>query len=196
MPLLKLWKTLRGRSSEAGTTESTAATDDQRAPKEGRQRGNILRLGGRGPHASLCKQVRKLPAIARVLEIGVGDGSRGAALIRELEKRSHPFTYAVIDRFEQEGGGLTLKRYHQLMRAEGVRPHIFPNQIEAGLGRVSSTLGAVDLVVLGVPRDEWETPNCLAAFRRIASDRTVLLLQSEEEWIRYELGTGQRRVAA
>ena len=92
----------------------------------------------------------KKTAAGSVLEVGVGDGTRAAAVLRTLLKsRPDPaIRYIAIDQFELTDGPVTLKQFHQQIRAIGVKPSLIPMPTVQALTRVAHTFGSVDLVLL------------------------------------------------
>jgi hypothetical protein len=153
-------------------------------------------IGGRGPHGGLCKLVRSLNA-RTILEISVGDGTRAVAVLRALSAGGEQIHYAAIDQFEMSDGPVTLKEFHQSLRAENVRPQFFPGAIAPGLVQVSSTIGAVDLVLIGAESEKWQTAAVLALLPRIIHRRSVVLHLDGDSWNRYEPAAPsvQRRAA-
>jgi hypothetical protein len=191
MPLLKLWNSIRGRSTQSQSADdrpaaaTQAATIDAHvAPKTKRRPG--LGIFGGGPHAALCKLVKPIAATS-LLEISIGDGSRAIAVLETLAKTQENIRYAAIDQFEMAGGELTLKQFHQTMRAENIRPQVFPEAIERGLIRVARTIGAVDLVVIGAPLDEWHKPSILPLLGRVSHANTVIFYLDAETWSRHDV---------
>ena len=114
--LLKLWNSIRGNSSPApskpGHSSKQADRDEpkRKLAKPSKPSRGVLGLGG-GPHSALCKQLKRIQA-ASVLEIGVGDGTRAAAVLQTLQSNSE-IQYIAIDQFEMAGSELTLKHFHQ-----------------------------------------------------------------------------------
>ena len=209
MPLLKIWNSLLGRSknepqlpsgqkatasgekSGASSAGNTPATAKKNTKKSGR---GILGLGSRGPHAALCKQLRGLK-VGTVLDISVGDGTRSMAVLSTLARENPAIRYAAIDQFEMSGGPVTLKEFHQSLRAANVRPQIFPDSIERGLVRVSSTIGAIDLVLIAAEPETWQTPAVLALLPRILHPESLVLCQTDEMWGKYEAAKPAARAA-
>lgn len=207
MPLLQLWNSIRRRSKStteqpARSTRSSADTSSQGATSnrtaEGRKSSRTsgrqskrprlsLFGGGGGPHGTLRKLVEPLQA-ATVLEISVGDGSRAIAILQTLGD-SQQVRYVAIDQFEMSGGEVTLKAFHKTMRSEGIRPHVFPEPIDRGLLRVANTIGPVDLVIISAGADHWQTTQTLSLLTRVTHGETVVLIQDEESWERFELAS-------
>lgn len=192
MPLLKLWNRLRGRRDlpkpsddrepcgPQARTGSSVATNPKSAGR------GILGMGSRRPHAALCKLLRRVQA-KTVLEIGIGDGSRGIAALGTLCERNPQVLYAAIDQFEMAGGPLTLKGFHQALRTAEVRSaKIFPDTIEHGLLRVATTLGPVDLVLIATPPERWQTPVVLALIARVTHRDTVVFYEDGDGWRQFE----------
>jgi hypothetical protein len=156
------------------------------------------------PHAALCKLVR--PIVARtVVEIGVEDGSRAIAVMETLlqNRPAAPVVnvssgdvaradvsndaapavrYIVIDQFEMAGGTTTLKQFHKSLREADVRATVYPETIERGLTRVAHTIGAVDLILISVPTDLWQTVAIESLIKRIAHGSTVVVHRDGSDW--------------
>lgn len=139
----------------------------------------------RGEHAELCRLVIESGACS-VLEIGVGDGSRAAAVMQSLQAVSgeKPLKYAAIDGFEMVGGSLTLKDFHHKLRAAGVRPQVFPSAVAQGLFQFSRTVGFADLVISTAADEVWEAAETRALIVRITRPSSVVLHQSGGRWRR------------
>lgn len=89
--------------------------------------------------------------VGSILEIGVGNGERIAALLhfcRDVVK-SVPVRYAGLDPFESGGAGrLTLKGAHRLLHEYGVKAHLIPGDPKMGVVRVAHTILPSDLIIL------------------------------------------------
>ena len=146
MSLRKLWNSLRGSSVQPDNPSEPRPSKAKTKPVAKR---GILDLVSSGPHAGLCRQIKK-SSIRSVLEIGIGDGSRAQQIINVLEKSDAegPIRYHVIDQFEMAGGSLSLKDYHKQLRNIGVKPNLIPMPTAAGIARFANTVGVVDLVIL------------------------------------------------
>lgn len=198
MPLLKLWNSLLGRRDLPGPRADQAKPKTDVAARTKPASRGILGIGYRGPHGSLCKLLRRVPA-QTVLEIGVGDGSRAIAALQTLSVNNPGIRYAAIDQFELADGPLTLKGFHQALRtAELRRAQIFPETIQRGLLRVATTIGPVDLVLIAVAPDRWQTPAVRALIARVSHANTVVFFEQDDAWNRYEPPTplAQSRRAA
>lgn len=188
MPLLKLWNSIRGRSNPANG-EETAATQAQSAPPSAAKSEPSASRGFglfRGPHAGLCKSLKTVAATS-LLEIGVGDGTRAVAMLETLSKQGQDVRYLALDQFEMAGGDVTLKQFHQSLRAHDIRPQVYPQDIENGLLRIAHTIGTVDLIVIGTNLAEWQTPAVTARLSRVAHKGTVILYLDGEAWRKYTL---------
>ncbi|MFK8111912.1 MAG: hypothetical protein AB8B91_06905 [Rubripirellula sp.] len=179
---MKLWNSIRGRSTP-DVREEPAIAEQPTQPEKAAKRG--FKLFG-GPHAALCKQLKSVQANT-VLEIGVGDGSRAVAVLETLAKAGQDARYLVIDQFEMAGGEVTLMEFHQSLRAAGIRPQVFPQDIANGLVRVSHTIGAVDLIVIGADQANWQNPDISAKLSRVAHNGTVILYFDGEGWQNHTL---------
>jgi len=196
MPLLKLWNLLRGRCRPIEKQQASLTPNRSKEPSRSSSKGPRLSIfGGGGPHSGLRKLVKPLTADT-VLEVSVGDGSRAIEILRTLGNVQE-VRYIAIDQFEMVGGELTLKAFHQALRGEGIRPQVFPEPINRGLARVSHTVGAIDLIVMGLEAGIWQNPETLSLLNRISHRETVILFQDDETWDRFDLqaATEGRRAA-
>ena len=194
MPLLKLWNSIRGRSTKGQTTDQGTATEPQ-ATAKAKPSNRRLGIFGGGPHAGLCKQVKSVRVNA-VLEISVGDGSRALAVLETIKKTNKDVRYVAIDQFEMAGGPITLKQFHQALRSRGFRAQLFPETMERGLSRVAHTIGSVDLVLIGAPREAWQTPQILTLLSRVTHQDSLVLFRDEEDtWKKFATQFSQRRAA-
>lgn len=190
MPLLKLWNSICGRrvptaeQPPAGVVESTAGLPQEK-PNLKSKGPRLTLFGGGGGHSALCKLVKPLQA-KTVLEIGVGDGSQAIALLQALGNSTQT-RYIAIDQFEMAGGEVTLKAFHQSLRAAGIRPQVYPGPIDRGLDRVGNTIGVIDLCVIAVDVVRWQTPETLSLLRRICTPQTVIFYQDDESWERFTM---------
>ena len=212
MPLSKLWNSIRGRSapsnSAAKRDESQAAVrQDRSGPGEGNKKSSGgFSLFGRGRHAGLCKLVNssidslitpaKTSSGLTVLEISVDDGSRAVALLETLAKRRLSIHYVAIDQFELADGGVTLKEFHQKLRAQQIGPQLFPGTISRSLVRVARTVGTVDVVVIAADVESWQKPSILPLISRVSHDKTIVLYRDLETWKRLANNTGCSRQRA
>lgn len=186
MPLLKLWNLLRGRSKPTEKQQDPPTPKRPSTTSRQPSKGPRLRIfGGGGSHGGLSRLVKPLTA-ATVLEISVGDGTRAIEILRTLGNAKE-VRYIAIDQFEMVGGEVTLKAFHKALRAEGIRPQVIPETIDRGLVRVSNTVGAVDLIVVGLEVGIWKTPETLSLLSRVSHSETVLLFEKEEAWDRFDL---------
>ena len=194
MPLLKLWNSFRGRSTKGQSTDQGPVAESKRTTSKtraGRGRG----IFGGGPHAGLCKQIKSVD-VDSILEISVEDGSRALAVLQAVQKRNENARYIAIDQFEMAGGPVTLKQFHQTLRASGFRPQVFPETMERGLIRVAHTIGTVDLVLIAAAPVTWQTPQLLALLSRVTHQETLVLYREEEEtWKKFATQNPQRRAA-
>lgn len=193
MPLLKLWNSIRGRSTQEEAMESRPAVPAKATEPARRPTGRVL-FGG-GPNASLCKLVRSIPA-SSVLEIAVEDGSRALDVLKTLAKTQQDVRYFAIDQFELTPGGVPLKRFHRTLRAEGVRPQLYPGSIDRGLVRIAHTVGTVDLIIVAAPLELWQAPTTVKLIERVSHPETALIYQENDTWRRAEKSAASHRRAA
>ena len=79
-------------------------------------------------------------------ELTLGGAAKQALLVSE-EKQTGQEKYDnyVLATKVADGGEVTLKQFHQTLRAQNIRPQLFPETIDRGLMRVAHTIGTVDL---------------------------------------------------
>ena len=196
MPLLKLWNAIRGRSTKTQPVDQGPASEPQVTTQtKTSNRGNRLAIFGSGPHAGLCKLVKSVSA-SSILEISVDDGSRAVAVLETIKKNNKNIRYLAIDQFEMAGGPVTLKQFHQTLRAKEFRPQLIPETMERGLARVSHTIGTVDLVLIAAPLETWQTPQFLQLLSRVTHQGTMVLYRDEQEtWKELSTPAPMRRAA-
>ncbi len=167
MPLLKLWNAIRGRSAKGQPADQGPASEPQVTTQTTTSpRGSRLGIFTSGPHAGLCKLLKSVSA-SSILEISVEDGSRAVAVLETITKNNKNVRYLAIDQFEMAAGAVTLKQFHQTLRAKEFRPQVIPETMERGLIRVSHTIGTVDLVLIAAPPRDLANAAVLAvAFPR------------------------------
>ena len=118
-------KRTRSRGGRSGKMAQPTTTTGQPEAAAKPAKRSVLDLVCGGPHASLCRLVKKSSATS-VLEIGVEDGTRAAAVLATLTKsRSESeLKYIAVDLFEMGDGPVTLKDFHQQIRATGITPKV------------------------------------------------------------------------
>ena len=100
-------------------------------------------------YRQLCKR-----RVAKILELGLGDGTRALRLLELATYRETPagVSYTGVDLFESraeaDGPGLSLKQAHQLLKPTGARVRLAPGDPYSALARIANELGAVDLVLV------------------------------------------------
>ena len=148
---------------------------------------NLLDMMSRGSHASICRLVKRSGATS-ILEIGVGDGKRALSVTKALIE-SNPGTivrYAAIDMFEMADGPITLKDFNLQLRNQGVQATLVPMEITPGIARVSSTIGVVDLVLIGDNQEDVELTTTTSALKRVSSANTSVFRLVSEKWERLD----------
>lgn len=196
MPLLKLWNSIRGRSTKEQPADQGPASQPQVSTKtKTSNRGNRLGIFRSGPHAGLCKLVKSVSA-SSMLEISVDDGSRALAVLETIKKNNKNVRYLAIDQFEMAGGAVTLKQFHQALRAKEFSPQLIPETVERGLIRVSHTIGTVDLVLIAAPQETWQSPQFLPLLSRVTHQGTMVLYRDEQEtWKKLSSPAPKRQAA-
>ena len=211
MPLKRLFNSILGIPSHPsppkeernrGAAKTTVEPESRRSLKAAKPTTparNLMDMMSRGSQASICRLVKRSGA-ASVLEIGVGNGERAIAVAQSLIE-TNPETsvrYAAIDMFEMAGGSLTLKDFNRKLREQNVQPSLVPMDVVAGLARVSSTLGMMDLVLIAEPKEPIEIETVKVILRRLAHENTAIYQLEEEKWHKIDLygaGSSIRRAA-
>ncbi|QDT01918.1 hypothetical protein K227x_02870 [Rubripirellula lacrimiformis] len=207
-------KTKAKSAPVAVTPQSPVATQVPEAVKPAKpaRRPAFGIFGSSGPHAALCKQIKSLPA-RTILEINVEDGTRAIAVLETLaanlpapapvaDSESEAATtapairYLVIDQFEMAGGQTTLKQFHQTLREAAIRPQVIPEPIDRGLVRVAHTYGAVDLILIATPVDQWQNETIMKLIDRVSHSGTTLMFRDGDAWKSYQQNTAPLRRAA
>lgn len=90
--------------------------------------------------------------VRRILEIGLGDGSRADRLTSVWTNNSSALAleYLVIDPFESadDSAGLLLRNFHRRMRSRAIQARLLPGQPLPVLRQEANRIGHVDLVIL------------------------------------------------
>ena len=96
--------------------------------------------------------------VARILEIGVGQGLRSQRMIAAASRVDGPvdIRLAAIDLFEARpasAAALTLKRAHQILAPSGAEIHLLPGDPYSSLARAANSLTNTDLIVISAELD-------------------------------------------
>jgi hypothetical protein len=95
----------------------------------------------------------------KIVELGVGDGSRAMRMIEVAQRRCQPspIHYVGMDLFEgrpaSNGSVISLKTAHQLLRSTGARVQLVPGNPPDTLIRLANSLGKVDLLIVPAELD-------------------------------------------
>lgn len=214
MPLRKIWNSLCGKSvSEApkakqratersterpSSPSSTPSEKPSKANADASQGRGVLSMARRavglqrGPHAALLRQISKRRP-TRILELGIGNGSRAAAILAEAPEDLE-FTYIVVDQFEMAGGEVTLRDFHAKVSAASAqrRPCVIPEPIASGLETVANRFGYIDLILVS---DSNLLDEATSRLPRVAGDSTCVLVLRGEEWELLDQAAASRRAA-
>lgn len=105
----------------------------------------------------LYRHVRR-ERVRRIVELGVGDGSRAQRLI-SVSRRYHEakeISYAGIDLFEARSDDqmpLPLKHAYKRLMPSGVRLQLVPGDPYSALARSANSLLDTDLLIIGADQD-------------------------------------------
>ncbi len=119
----------------------------------------------------------------RIVEIGVGDGSRAQAMM-SLSLRAEadkPAKYTGIDLFEARDSEnpLSLKQAHTLLRNDNFEVRLVPGDTAAALKRSANELRGTDMIVVSADVD----PQSLDAVRHLLPR---MLHKDSQVWIELE----------
>ncbi len=104
------------------------------------------------PDRALFSALAQRP-LRRILEIGLGDGSRALQIIKLARKRRRgaEVHYIGVDQFELRPRAetrLTLKTAYRLLRAAGARVKLVPGDPLSALARTANSINRVDTVII------------------------------------------------
>ena len=204
MPLLKLWNSLRGQSTNTPETKAEESQNPEKQISSTSAKNHaqpVKRSGkaafgifGSGPHSGLCKQLKPL-SVHSVLEVGVGDGSQAIAVMDTLSRQSESIRYYAVDEFEMTGG-VNLKQFHQKLRNHNIHPQLFPGPVDRGLMKIAHTIGSVDLILVADASVIDNNPAIAGILARISHEGTRVLVARNETWNSIEVFTGDRSYRA
>ncbi len=211
MSLLKLWNSIRGRGNEdaesgavetASAVGSSAETNGHKASPEKAEQasktaGAVSKVAPsakriQGKNAALCNLIKKSIAAddrsLRVLEIGVGDGSRSADVLRTLMsiKPAESIHYSAVDTFEMGDGPISLRDFNRLLRGLGVHPQLFPMPVVIGLTRLAHTVGQVDLILDS--QSFHESADAGRLLSKLSRTGTLWLAERGGRWDQVDVG--------
>lgn len=161
---------------------ATPVTATQPTPAKPAGGRGILSMLSRGEHDGLVKSLVKLKPNS-VLEIGVGDGSRTAALVHALAQSNPSLKYAVIDQFEMVGGDVTLRDFHGRLAGLPIRPAIVPEPATRGIVTVLHRLGLMDVVLIDPSIDEATQAELDLVLGKVSHAGTTVLRQTNGKWV-------------
>ena len=128
-----------------------------------------------------------------ILDMNVQDGSRAVELLEAIvDSNSIPPKYVAIGMFELAGEKLSVRQFHQKVRAAGGQPVVIPMPLVDGLRRLSQTVGAVDLLLLDITEQQLADPVVARLLHRIAPTHSLILRRNAQN--RWE-STSQSRAA-
>lgn len=119
--------------------------------------------------------------VAKILEIGMGDGLRTEAMLAEVLKH-RPATDVLffgIDLFEmrREGVRLPLKQAFSLTRATGVKTKLVPGDIARGVRQLVCQVPAADLVVISAEQSPEQVAETWPHLVHLLHAETAIFLE-------------------
>jgi hypothetical protein len=126
--------------------------------------------------------------VLSVLDTQPGDGARAVEILEALVCVSNPMPkYAAIGSFELATGGLSVLKFHRMIRAAGGHAVPIPGGLTDGLRHLSQTYGTVDLILLDGAEADWERPDVRRWIERVAhAETTILRRTAEGRWVAIE----------
>lgn len=126
--------------------------------------------------------------VLSVLDTQPGDGARAVEILEALVCVSNPMPkYAAIGTFELATGGLSVLKFHRMIRAAGGHAVPIPGGLTDGLRHLSQTYGTVDLILLDGAEADWERPDVRRWVERVAHAETIILRRTAAgQWIAIE----------
>ena len=120
-----------------------------------------------------------------ILDMNIQDGSRAVELLEAIvDSNSIPPKYVAIGMFELAGDKLTVRQFHQKVRAAGGQPVVIPMPLVDGLRRLSQTVGTVDLILLDITEQQLADPMVAKLLQRIAPTRSLILRRdAQNRWV-------------
>lgn len=121
--------------------------------------------------------------VKHILEVGVGQGQRGARLLEMAARHTAPneLRYSGIDRFElrnpEEGPGLRLKDAYRHFRATGARVRLVPGDPLTALAYAANSLAEVDLLIIGAKSGAAEPGPAWFYIPRMLSQRAMVIIE-------------------
>lgn len=119
-----------------------------------------------------------------VLDLNIGDGSRAVEILEAIVDATNSAPRLIaISLFEMSGSGISVRQFHQKIRAAGGLPNAIPMALPEGLRRLSETVGTVDLVVFDGDDQALSNPLVNKLLTRvIGRDALVLKRDSAGRW--------------
>ncbi|MBS0210785.1 MAG: hypothetical protein JSS27_17730 [Planctomycetes bacterium] len=122
--------------------------------------------------------------VARILELGLGNGQRAKRLIELAQSRSPEaqIAYSGIDLFEmrkpEHGAGMSLKLAHRHFTATGARVRLLPGDPFSALSAAANSLGPHDLVLIGADQNAAALEKTWFYVPRVLSPEAQVFVES------------------
>lgn len=122
--------------------------------------------------------------VASIVEIGLGDGSRAANMIRVAKKYSltKNIRYTGVDLFEGREPGqpqLALRDMHKQLSSSGAKIQLVPGDLSSALPRIANSHIRTDLILFSAGQPESELDNCWFYFPRMLHAGSVFMVQTD-----------------
>ena len=119
--------------------------------------------------------------IGRIVELGLGDGSRALRMI-DAAARNHErqnIHYIGLDSFEDrspvDGPGLTLIEAHRSLKQSGAKIKLLPGDPRETLMRSANSLNNIDLLLISAPMDSERLERMWFFVPRMLHERSLVL---------------------
>lgn len=123
----------------------------------------------------LYQRVQRLKPV-RIVELGLGDGSRATRLIRLARRFSDETVhYCGIDLFEARSANpLPLKEVHNQLAKTDAKVRLVPGDVFSSLGRTANVLVNTDLMVIDAVTSSQELEKAFHFFPRMLHESTSI----------------------
>jgi hypothetical protein len=122
--------------------------------------------------------------IGRIVELGIGDGSRALRMI-DAAARNHELQniqYTGVDLFEGrspvDGPGLMLIEAHRLLKQTGAKIKLLPGDPCGMLARSANLLSGIDLLLISAPLEAESLERMWFFVPRMLHEKSIVLVES------------------
>lgn len=129
---------------------------------------------------AIYRQIRKLRP-AKIVELGLGDGTRASRMIRAAMRFSDiEVSYTGIDMFESNSDGgpkIGLKSAYRMLSQLGAKSRLLPGDPSSALATAANSLVDTDLIVISSSVNQESLQNAWCFVPRMLQTSTLILHQ-------------------